>query len=393
MPDNGAYFRGVSVVIKKQDTEFYIGVVVWLVTIPIAYSFWASGDENIHIALSTPNLVVAAFFFCLYLAGHFLSHGVFGGKQRERHEIFGLLISSAAVAVLSGAFFFFAMMGCMAMMVIIKLASLIEQKWAMVVAVAVPSLLVLLEVLLGKEFDFTTIVIFGTVNVLALSASYRAISERNAKLDSEQLVRELKATQILLSATTKRDERLRIARNLHDTMGHQLTALSLQLEVASHVEGDAKKEHIEKAQMIGTALLSNVRETVSEFRDERDLKLHEALSTLIAGIPNLKIRLTVDWEESLAKERQVEVLFRSAQEALTNVARHSDATRCDITVSSDDKNLTLVVRDNGTVATEIKPGNGLKGMAERVNKIDGHLHFENFSDGFVLYVKLPISDI
>lgn len=377
---------------EKRSTEFYFGIVVWLLTLLIAYSFWVNGYEEIQTPLSPINISVAAFLFIIYLAGYFLSHGLFEPKPTRRNKILGLLISGTATTILSGHFFFFSMMGCMTMMLIIQLASLTAQRWAILVAIMVPAILITVDFWLGRDFQFTNIVVYSIVNILALTTSYRAITEQNAKLKSEQLVRELKATQILLGATTKRDERLRIARNLHDIMGHQLTALSLQLEVASHVDSRTQKEHIENAKTIGASLLANVRETVSEFREEKDLKLQEALSALVQGIPNLETHLLIDWEEQMADERQVEALFRCTQEALTNIAKHSNATRCDITVSNDEKSIILVVTDNGSGLNEIVPGNGLKGMAERINKIDGDLHFNKNLDGFELLVRLPIGE-
>ena len=375
----------------NHNTEFYVGAGVWLLTILIAYVFWLNGDPNVQLALSPANLAVAGTLFGLYLGGYLVSHGVLGDRPGRSQKTMGILVSAVATTFLSAFVFFFGMMGCMAMMVIVQLATLVSRRWAMAAAVAIPVAFVFADYWLDKDYEPTNIAVYGIVNVLALLTSYRAIAERDAKLESQQLVRELKATQMLLSATSKRDERLRIARNLHDILGHQLTALSLQLEVANHVEGEAKAEHIMNAQNISSSLLSNVRETVSEFREENDLSLREAMSVLAEGIPGLQVAVSLDWDDSLPNERQIEVLFRCAQEALTNIAKHSDATRCDILVSNDEKNLTLDVRDNGRSTNEIKPGNGLRGMLERVQRIDGELGYANGSDGFVLSIKLPLA--
>ena len=375
----------------NHNTEFYVGVAVWLLTILIAYVFWLNGDANIQLAFTPASLAVAGALFGLYLAGYCISHGVLGEKPSRWKKTLGILVSGTATAVLSAFVFFFGMMGCMAMMVVIQLATLTSRAWATTAAIAMPIVFVFADFWLDKEYEPTNIAVYGIVNVLALLTSYRAIAERDAKLESQQLVRELKATQILLSATSKRDERLRIARNLHDILGHQLTALSLQLEVANHVEGEAKSEHIKNAQNISSSLLSNVRETVSEFREENDLSLREAMSVLAEGIPGLQVAVAMDWDESLPNERQVEVLFRCAQEALTNIAKHSDATRCDIAVSNDEEHLTLSVKDNGRSTNAIKPGNGLRGMLERVQRIDGQLSYENGLDGFALSIKLPLA--
>jgi signal transduction histidine kinase len=255
--------------------------------------------------------------------------------------------------------------------------------------VAIPVLFIAFDTLLGKDFAFTEMVVWSTVNLLAILASYGLVAEQKAKLEAEQLVRELKATQILLSATTKRDERLRIARDLHDTLGHQLTALSLQLEVASHVSEADKQEHIHQAHEISGSLLSSVRETVSEIRQRRDMDLRDALTALIQGVTGITVKLNMDLAESMTDARQMEVIFRCVQEALTNTVKHAAASQCDIELSSSEESIHLSVKDNGSGANGAQPGNGLKGMAERVASIDGELDFNNSADGFMLNVKLP----
>lgn len=377
---------------KKPSTEFYIGVLVWLLSVVIAFVFWTNGDSDVVLALTPANGATAAFLFLVYLIGYALVHGRFGGVQSARRKATGLGVAGIAAALLSAVFFVYGMIGCMFMMLIVQLSAWVEQRWATVVAVLIPAAFVSLDYLSTGRFEFANIALFGVVNILALTISYRAISEKEAKQESEQLVRQLEATQILLSATTKRDERLRIARNLHDILGHQLTALNLQLEVASHISGDKKQEHIENAKTIGTNLLSNVRDTVSEFRGEKDLRLGEALEALAKDIPNLDVELNVDLDESIVDERQVEVMFRCAQEALTNTMKHANASRCEVAISNDERELTLTVKDDGQVEGQIEPGNGLKGLVERVEKVDGQLDYGGFGSGFCLTVTLPIGD-
>ncbi len=374
---------------KKQGTEFYIGLFIWVLELPISYGLWFAGNEvAIKPALSTANVVLTAAFFLLYLVGYCASHGFFKLQLNARAEVFGLALSSVATLALS-IFFFFFMVALMATMIIIQLAPLVKQKWALLIAVLVPVVCVLLDVWLGKGFAFTNIIVYGVFNVLALVISYGLIAERNAKRESEQLVRELTSTRILLSATTKRDERLRIARDLHDVLGHQLTALSLQLEVASHVNNEEKQKHVQQAQAISRVLLSDVRETVAEFRQKKDLALHEALTALVRDIPGLKVELNMDVDQSLTDARQVEVILRCVQEALTNTLKHASASHCKIQLAADEQNLVLSVEDNGSSSVEIDPGNGLTGMAERVAKVDGRLDYHNDANGFALTVKLP----
>jgi signal transduction histidine kinase len=375
---------------RKLGTEFYIGLGVWALEVPISYGLWFAGNEvEIHMPVTPLNIVVVACLFLAFLVGFLMSHGIFQFPLKRSTQVLGLVLSMAATLGLS-LFFFFGMVGLMAMMVIIQLTNIVDQARGLIIAVAIPALFVAFDTLLGKNFDFTEVVVYGIVNLLAILTSYGLFAEKKAKLEAEQLVRELKATQILLSATTKKDERLRIARDLHDSLGHQLTALSLQLEVASHVSETDKQKHILQAQGIGSSLLSSVRETVSEIRQERDMDLRDALTALIQGVTGITVKLNMDLDESMADARQMEVIFRCVQEALTNTVKHSAASECEIELSNTQEYFSLSVKDNGSSTGDAEAGNGLKGMAERVASIDGELTFNNSVDGFVLNVKLPI---
>jgi signal transduction histidine kinase len=300
------------------------------------------------------------------------------------------VLSSVAVLGLT-VFFFFAMVALLAVLIIIQLPHYINEKLSLVVAILVPCLGLLVDVLLQREFDYTIIIIYGTFNILALLTNFRLIAERKAKSESEQLVRELEATQILLSATTKRDERTRIARDLHDALGHQLTALSLQLEVASHVKDEAQKQYLQQAKAISSTLLSEVRATVSELRIKKDSSLGEALETLTQGLPNLRVQLVIDLDEELIDPRQAEVIFRCVQEALTNIVKHSHANLCDINLSIASQSLVLSIKDNGQNSAPILPGNGLTGMKERVANIGGTLDYQVLEKSFNLTVKIPLN--
>ena len=333
---------------------------------------------------------LVACFYALYLVGFFISHGVVSFEVLRQPIVVGVLLSSVALIALSG-FFKFGMVALLATMLLVRIAPLMRQWQCLVFGILVPCVGVLLDVILGKEFDFTTIVVYGIVNTLAILMSYRIISERQAKTESEQLVRELKATQVLLSATTKRDERLRISRDLHDLVGHQLTALSLQLEVASHVSDSQKGEHLIQAKKISGSLLTSLRETVSEIRDIKGLGLVAALDALVHDIPGLDVQLNVRLDESVVDARQAEVIFRCVQEAMTNAIKHGNASRCQIVLSNDDETLSISILDNGIGSGKVVPGNGLKGMAERVAELDGELHASMTPDGFAVEVKLPRS--
>ena len=102
---------------------------------------------------------------------------------------------------------------------------------------------------------------------------------------------ELIATRALLAEKSRAHERVRIARELHDVLGHDLTALGLQLEVASHVAPTEAAAHVKKAQDVSTRLLANVREVVSATRASEGVDLRAALQTLAESAPKLDVQI------------------------------------------------------------------------------------------------------
>ena len=310
-------------------------------------------------------------------------------------KVYGVILSGLAVLGLTMCLFY-AIVALFSTLLVTQLAQYIEKKKAYIIAVLVPCVGIFIDLAYGRTLEYPVvsypvIIIYGTFNILALLAHFHLIEEQNSKDQTVQLYRELKATQSLLKATTERNERIRIARDLHDSLGHQLTALSLQLEVASHIEADAKDLHLEQAKKISKSLLSDIRETVSDIRRKDDRELGVALRALATAIPNLEVILTINLEESCVDATQIEVIFRSVQEALTNVAKHSKADKCYIDLDNDACFIHVSIIDNGKKIDSLNPGNGLKGMAERIKGIDGSLVYLSCNTGFDIQIKLPIS--
>jgi len=230
--------------------------------------------------------------------------------------------------------------------------------------------------------------LYGLLQVFAISVTQRVINERNQREQLAVLNRELLATRQLLSQSAAQNERLRIARDLHDILGHHMTALILNLEVASHVAQGQPKEKVEQSLALAKLLLSELRSTVSDLRDDSSIDLEESIKNLVADIPNLSIDVDFSNAPAIDDIELAETLLRCTQEAVTNVLRHSDADHCRISVSGDGESWTLSVCDNGTGKPPIEPGNGLKGMRERVTAKGGELHWQQYDNGFELRVLL-----
>ncbi|HET7562943.1 MAG TPA: sensor histidine kinase [Rhodanobacteraceae bacterium] len=228
--------------------------------------------------------------------------------------------------------------------------------------------------------------------VVVFIASEVARQQADAREEQRRLNSELRATRALLAESSRISERMRIARELHDLVGHHLTALSLNLEVAGHlVVNQAASEHVSRARSTAKQLLSDVREVVSELRDDEGLELTAALRDLIEGVPGLKVHLELPQCFAVSDSRRAQVLLRCTQEIITNTVRHARARNLWLRFEEGAGGMLLLkARDDGRGTSELKAGNGLNGMRERLAELGGRLDVQTARDhGFALEASLP----
>ncbi len=230
---------------------------------------------------------------------------------------------------------------------------------------------------------------FAAITFVASLVASQQAEQREAQ---RQLNTELRATRAMLAESTRIAERMRIARELHDLVGHHLTALSLNLEVASHLVNEAAAEHVERAQTTARHLLADVREAVSELRQDDAIDLSQALRSLIEGVPSLTVHVETPPRFGVEDPRRAQVLLRCAQEIITNAARHAQARQLWLRFHAPQADLLcLQAWDDGRGAPQFRPGNGLRGMRERVREYGGEVTVErDRPSGFALEVRLPL---
>ena len=242
----------------------------------------------------------------------------------------------------------------------------------------------------GLAYALPQLMITLGLMLFAYAASTLALNQLKARDELRRVNSELRATQSLLAENTRIAERVRISRELHDLIGHHLTALSLNLEVASHTAEGKAKEHAQRAGSIARLLLSDVREVVSDMRHEDRVDLREAIRELASGVPEPVIHLDIPDELSLTDPKRAQILLRCAQEVITNAVRHAHASNLWIRLTADDEGLRLEARDDGRGATELLPGNGLTGMRERIKELGGRLEIMTRpNSGFRINAWMP----
>lgn len=213
---------------------------------------------------------------------------------------------------------------------------------------------------------------------------------RRAHEDLRTAHAELEAAQARLAETSRDDERLRISRDLHDLVGHQLSALAVNLEVASHVVEGPGSEHVTQARALAKDLLGDVRDVVGRLR-EPATELRAALVDMAAAIPRPAVHLTLATGLGELAPITAEAVERCVQEILTNAVRHSAAAGVWVDVSREGGHVRVLAHDDGRGATQIRPGNGLTGMRERVTALGGSIEVDGGGgdSGFRVSLRVP----
>ena len=233
--------------------------------------------------------------------------------------------------------------------------------------------------------------LYLSLSTLTFMTSYVARRQTEAREELRVVNSEMRATQLLLAEGERAGERLRISRELHDVVGHHLTALSLNLEVASHLVTGKALDHVKQAQSVSKQLLADVRQVVSALRGSDTVDLDRTLHELVASAPAPDVHLTLPEPFRIADARRAQVLVRLTHEILTNTMRRAKARNLWLDFRVDGDEVELVARDDGRGATELKAGNGLTGMRERLEIFGGSLDVETRPGyGFVVLARLPL---
>jgi signal transduction histidine kinase len=293
--------------------------------------------------------------------------------------------------------------------------------------------IIVLPLMSQAIFDFSPrraalagIYLFGcSIGVFAYNFGYRAIPEAvmsyvaafaftsvftiitkqalRAREQSETLRRELESANEKLRASAAQAEELattrernRVAREIHDGVGHYLTVVKTQLDVASALcttDPTRAKASVDKAKQLAAEALDDVRRSVGSLRaDTTRPALPDALRQL-AAVGDPHATLALEGQPRPLPPAIEHALFRAAQEALTNIRKHAHATTALVVLDFRDAfRVRLEVSDNGRgLVAAVPPGGyGLTGMRERVELLGGRVESGNrLEGGFALRVEVP----
>ena len=181
-------------------------------------------------------------------------------------------------------------------------------------------------------------------------------------------------------------ERHRIAREIHDSLGHALVALNVQMETALDVWQEAPDEAyvlLREAKELGSEALRSVRESVAEIRTDplQGRSLTEMLSQLTHNFQRttgIEVQSQLELPPALSQAIST-AIYRVVQEGLTNICKHAEATTVNLYLKSTQDGLALLLQDNGKGfhLDANRSGFGLQGMQERVSALGGHLQIKS----------------
>lgn len=209
----------------------------------------------------------------------------------------------------------------------------------------------------------------------------------------------LQDTLTKLEEMTVLKERNRIAREIHDTVGHTLTTVLIEIEAGKRLVSKNSRLALEKFDLAQEQVrkgLDDIRQSVRTLKEGSDLlTLIPALKSLIKDTEeHADVKISFDYDTDMPiSEAQRKVLFSALQEGLTNGIRHGRCTSFHLSLKRSDDKIRFSLRDNGCGCDEVSPGFGLNAMEERVNGLGGVLNIETReSNGFCLNIIIPVEE-
>lgn len=372
----------------------HAGLFTWgTVGVPLLYSLWLAG-EGVAVP-DTPEMGLYGWLaYLLYAPMFFWLTLRLAQKRRSRLGdlalLAGLLAASVALGHFSGS----------ALGSILMVITATTLPWCLPVALGV-SLLALSQLVMvpllvyGQGFPWPTALLQTVVYIGFSAFSFATGLVTKQQADGREAQRrmngELLATRTLLADSSRANERIRIARELHDLLGHHLTILSLNLEVAGHLCSGKAAESVRQAHVLARLLLTDVREVVSQLREDTAIDIAAALRLLTEQVSGLEIALDVPEGLTMEDAGRAHVLLRAVQEIITNTLRHAGARRLGIRIRQQGQGLVLDARDDGRGTGQLVPGHGLRGLSERLAPYRGQLRVDSRpGEGFVLHLLLPL---
>ncbi|MBE2223118.1 MAG: sensor histidine kinase [Anaerolineae bacterium] len=261
----------------------------------------------------------------------------------------------------------------------------------------------------GSLFD---LMIFAVLMLFMLVLARVIDSDEHNQRNLELLLADLEASNVKLQLYAEQvaelaatEERNRLARDIHDSLGHRLTIVNIQLEKAlayKERNPDEAEQALLDAKQAASGALRDVRRSVSTLREADDgFSLRSALVELVEGLRNGRFSINFEFsgQEDSYSRPVLMALYRSAQEGLTNIQKHAQATAVKLTVYLEEAEGKLILQDNGRgfdattldeLAIDQYHSFGLQGIQERLELVRGQMQvISRPGQGTILQITVP----
>ncbi|OKH24150.1 hypothetical protein NIES593_08310 [Hydrococcus rivularis NIES-593] len=233
--------------------------------------------------------------------------------------------------------------------------------------------------------------IYLAASIFVILFSYVSLAEQKSRQQAEALMKEMETLAAKL-------ERTRIARDIHDSLGHTLTALNVQLELAQRLHSQDPSrvtQVLATAKNIADQAFQEARRAVYTIR-EKDFELKDAIASLIKPFQqNQFMKIKINWNLPQLSLQTSHQLYCIVQEGLTNIQRHSRASNIELCAQLTPTEIVLKIIDDG-IGFDFKTvtsGYGLRGMQERVQMLEGEIQIASTPGfGTQIQVKIPYQE-
>jgi signal transduction histidine kinase len=250
-------------------------------------------------------------------------------------------------------------------------------------------------------FQFSFIALFVLTLIFVLLLMNAVLSERQSREKLTAANEKLRQYALKIENQATLEERNRIAREIHDSLGHSLTALNLQLETATkllNTNPGKAKDFLIRAKALGSQALKDVRESVSTMRSNplQENSLETSINALVQNFhhstniqPNCQINLFYSIPGDIST-----AIYRIIQESLTNISKYAEPTEVNLEITTTVTSLHLIIQDNGKGfdVTLNTTGFGLQSMRDRTLALEGNFNIDSVpGKGTKIMVDIPLS--
>lgn len=214
-----------------------------------------------------------------------------------------------------------------------------------------------------------------------LQLSYKTLMEQSEKIEELTIAK----------------ERNRVAGEIHDTLGHNLVALNMNLDVAGKImdkDIEKTKEILNKSKSLAKESMESLRTAVYALKEENPRLLAEKLEEIINNIQStgsVEVILNQDEEVETLPLQYKNIIYNSIKEALTNSIKHGNSDKIGIDIKLDEEGVSISIQDNGMGCSKLIKGNGLLGIESRVKELNGKVDYHSeLEQGFKMKIKLVI---